>query len=86
LLSYDHQTVLDVLEETDLARGNRRRARDYLEKMVQYPFVLPPLQQFHLVEELRTHLKEVARTHKVHFGPSEGYRMDAAEVVFEVYP
>lgn len=86
LLSYDHQTVLDVLEQTDLARGNRRRARDYLEKMVQYPFVLPPLQQVHLAEELRTHLKEVARIHGVPVGPPEGRGMDAAEVVFEVYP
>ncbi|MBM4582548.1 hypothetical protein GS592_05680 [Rhodococcus hoagii] len=45
LLSYDEQTLLGVLEQTDLAGNSRPRARDYLEKIVQYPFTLPPLQE-----------------------------------------
>ncbi|KLL95331.1 hypothetical protein NJ76_27770 [Rhodococcus sp. IITR03] len=36
LLSYDTQTVIDVLTRTDLANRNRRRAAEYLEKIVQY--------------------------------------------------
>ncbi|MBM4570413.1 hypothetical protein GS489_08575, partial [Rhodococcus hoagii] len=62
LLSYDEQTLLGVLEQTDLAGNSRPRARDYLEKIVQYPFTLPPLQESHLADELRTHIGQWRRT------------------------
>ncbi|MEV0434096.1 P-loop NTPase fold protein [Nocardia sp. NPDC050413] len=41
LLSYDKTTVIDLLTSSDLARDNRDRAHRYLEKIVQYPFLLP---------------------------------------------
>lgn len=61
LLSYDTQTVTDVLTGTDIAGGNRRRAQQYLEKIVQYPFQLPPIQDVHLagvIDELLRELSE----------------------------
>jgi hypothetical protein len=41
LLTYDERTLLDVLQRTDLARDDERRARDYLEKIVQIRLDLP---------------------------------------------
>ncbi|UGT43062.1 KAP family NTPase [Nocardia yamanashiensis] len=63
LLSYDEQTLIDVLIETDIARGNDRRASRYLEKIVQYPFQLPPIQQLHLAAEFAGQLHEVMARH-----------------------
>ncbi len=60
LLSYDEETVIDVLVETDLARAKRRRASKYLEKIVQYPFVLPPIQMQRLATEFRDQLRGIA--------------------------
>ncbi|MFI7067460.1 P-loop NTPase fold protein [Kribbella sp. NPDC050124] len=45
LIAYDEQTVLDLLANTDLIDHDRstRRARDYLEKIVQIRLDIPPL-------------------------------------------
>lgn len=44
LLCYDEKTLLDLLEKTDLVgERNDRRAIDYLEKIVQIRFDVPPL-------------------------------------------
>lgn len=67
LLSYDSETVVDVLVETDLARGKRQRAAKYLEKIVQYPFELPPIQERHLVDELGNQLQEIASRYEMVF-------------------
>ncbi len=61
LLSYDTQTVTDVLTRSDLANGNARRAEQYLEKIVQYPFELPPIQLLHLRREFDRQLSTLAR-------------------------
>lgn len=63
LLSYDEATVLDVLEGTDLAHNDRGRARLYLEKIIQYPFALPPIQSPYLEQALTFQLREVADTY-----------------------
>lgn len=60
LLSYDIQTVTDVLARSDLAHRNQRRAEQYLEKIVQYPFELPPIQHFHLRREFLRQLQALA--------------------------
>jgi predicted KAP-like P-loop ATPase len=65
LLSYDQQTVLDVLQATDIANKDEGRARQYLEKIVQYPFVLPPLQVSQVEAELDNALQMVATLHHV---------------------
>ncbi|RYE37972.1 MAG: hypothetical protein EOP24_48030, partial [Hyphomicrobiales bacterium] len=47
----------------DLAHEDEDRARAYLEKIVQYPFVLPPLQSVHFERELREQLHSIAEQH-----------------------
>lgn len=63
LLSYDESTVLDVLVGTDLAGNDRGRARLYLEKIIQYPFALPPIQLPHLEAKVRKELAAVGDTY-----------------------
>ncbi|WP_315770145.1 KAP family P-loop NTPase fold protein [Rhodococcoides kroppenstedtii] len=63
MLSYDEETVLGVLKGTDIANHDARRAQKYLEKIVQYPFALPPIQQVHLAREFRTQLGAVSAAH-----------------------
>lgn len=65
LLSYDEQTVLDVLQRSDIANGSKIRAAAFLEKIIQYPLVLPPVQDVQLDEHLWTKLNEVADIHAV---------------------
>ncbi|MFL0179011.1 P-loop NTPase fold protein [Mycobacterium sp. SMC-15] len=65
LLSYDENTVIEVLKQTELASNSSRRARHYLEKIVQYPFVLPPLDPAYLESELFEALQEVATVQQV---------------------
>ncbi|USI93109.1 KAP family P-loop NTPase fold protein [Rhodococcus pyridinivorans] len=86
LLSYDDTTVVDILEQTDLARHSRSRARDYLEKIIQYPFVLPPIQESHLADELRTCMEQVAQNHCLSIAPPDGHSLDAASYVRKVIP
>ncbi|MFD6677638.1 P-loop NTPase fold protein [Rhodococcus zopfii] len=86
LLSYDDRTVLDVLETTDLARAKPDRARAYLEKIVQYPFMLPPLQDDHLARELRTCLEDIARNHELDTTLPDGYSLDPADYIDLMLP
>lgn len=65
VLSYDETTIVDVLQCSDIAKGNRDRASAYLEKIIQYPFLLPPIQQVQLRDHIRTSLTEVAVVHNV---------------------
>lgn len=76
LLSYDTKTVVDVLTHTDLAGGDRRRAQQYLEKIVQYPFQLPPIQDVHLADVIDKCLRETTQRH--------GYHPDRTERDLEV--
>lgn len=61
LLSYDEETLIDVLVNTDIARGERGRARQYLEKIIQYPFALPPIQGVQVEVHVREGLADVGR-------------------------
>jgi predicted KAP-like P-loop ATPase len=46
LLCFDEQTILDVLSRTDLVPDNApARAQDYLEKIIQLRFDVPPLRR-----------------------------------------
>ena len=87
LLAYDEGTVLDVLKNTDLAGGDRRRARNYMEKIVQYPFVLPPIQWDHLEREFQAGVDRVAANHGiepyVELGPQPVRTAHAASFVLD---
>jgi len=47
LLSYDEETLYDVLQHTSLVGKSRARAHDYLEKLVQVRLDLPGLRPYH---------------------------------------
>lgn len=85
MLSYDEQTLLDVLQESDIARGDRIRASAYLEKIIQYPYVLPPLQRAHIVTALLQSLTGIAKVHKARGKARAGGR-DPVETVIKQIP
>ncbi|WP_071936622.1 KAP family P-loop NTPase fold protein [Rhodococcus sp. 2G] len=60
LLSYDKRTMLDLIGASDLAGSDPDRARAYLEKIVQYPFELPPLQSAHSRREVTGQITAIA--------------------------
>ncbi|WP_165691755.1 KAP family P-loop NTPase fold protein [Mycobacteroides abscessus] len=74
LLSYDEHTVLDVLQGSDIANNDRNRAQAYLEKIIQYPVMLPPLQEPQLHLELEDCLSQVARIHNLQLATVNDYR------------
>lgn len=86
VLSYDQQTLLDVLKGSDIAAGDEARARQYLEKIVQYPFVLPPLQSLQIDNELAQALEQVAAMHGVALKADGGGRMGTISQIIHALP
>ncbi|MGW7134377.1 KAP family P-loop NTPase fold protein [Streptomyces bobili] len=78
LLAYDEKTLLDLIQQTSVASGNRARARDYMEKIIQVRFDVPdlrPTQKAHLVnsavnELLATYSIEMNREDQEAFSSS----------------
>ncbi|MFI5961539.1 P-loop NTPase fold protein [Streptomyces asoensis] len=59
LLAYDEKTLLDLIQQTSVASGNRARAREYMEKIIQVRFDVPdlrPVQKAHLVDSAMNEL------------------------------
>ncbi len=65
LLSYDQETIRDVLSRTPIAFDDTTRALEYLEKIVQYPFEVPPLQETHRYREIRDLLAAIIDNHSL---------------------
>ncbi|MGB3663835.1 KAP family P-loop NTPase fold protein [Mycolicibacter algericus] len=86
ILSYDQQTVLDVLQASDIANNDEKRARHYLEKIVQYPFVLPPLQISQVEAELDAALHSVANAHGIDLEPSGSGRWGTIPRIIHALP
>lgn len=86
LLSYDEQTVLDVLKASDIANREEKRARQYLEKIVQYPFVLPPLEVNQLESTLRTELLQAAAAHGISAEPASAQRWNDVDRIISTLP
>ncbi|MBF6340893.1 hypothetical protein IU450_34135 [Nocardia abscessus] len=70
LLSYDQDTICDVLSQTAVAKNKPQRALEYLEKIVQYPFEVPPLQAVHRDREIEELLKAIAERDGINIEPS----------------
>jgi hypothetical protein len=47
LLAYDEQTVVGILTDTPIAHHNQDRALAYLEKIVQVPLAMPPVEYYY---------------------------------------
>jgi hypothetical protein len=76
LLSYDEQTLIDLINTTDLVgeRGERR-ALDYLEKIVQIRLDLPALLQFQVEQIFYESLDELVRDHHLDLDQSDRNRV-----------
>ncbi|YCN53410.1 P-loop NTPase fold protein [Rhodococcus erythropolis] len=87
LLSYDETTILDVLQGTRIANNNRNRASAYLEKIIQFPFQLPPIQSYHRAIIFREQVESLAETHGASSDIGEhGNPRHVADVVLEYIP
>lgn len=86
LLSYDERTVLDVLQSSDIANGDESRARHYLEKIVQYPFALPPLQTKQVESVLHSALDAVAAAHDIELTQHGGGNWGTIARVIDTLP
>lgn len=86
LLSYDEQTVLDVLKASDIANRDEKRARHYLEKIVQYPFILPPLGINQLEGELRAELRQAVAAHAMPAQPVGAQQWDDIDRIIYALP
>lgn len=64
VLSYDEHTLIDLLGKTDLvAADDKRRALDYLEKMVQVRVDVPMLREYEVDKLVSESLRHLATTH-----------------------
>jgi len=82
LLSYDESTLLDVLSRTELvpldASTDKRRARDYLEKMIQVRLDLPALREQQAVDLVNESLTHVIKSNAITFDESNMRRFETA--------
>ncbi len=86
LLSYDENTVIEVLKQTELASNSSNRARHYLEKIVQYPFVLPPLDPVYLESELFEALQEVATVQQIQLRQDAPNQLGSISRIIQALP
>ena len=63
LLAYDDETITDVLAAGPLTSGKPERARRFMEKIVQYPIAIPPVQRVHLLRRIREGLDAIYKEH-----------------------
>lgn len=59
LLAYDEKTLLDVIQQTSIASGNRTRARDYMEKIIQVRFDVPAMRPQQQATLINTAMSEI---------------------------
>lgn len=62
LLAYDQDSVRRTLEGSDLVNGDEERALRYMEKIVQYPLSIPPVQPMHLDRIFDSGLRDIFST------------------------
>lgn len=78
LLAYDETTLEDTLGRTDLVGSGAGRARDYLEKMIQLRFDVPPLLDSHRVALVNRLLDASLVAHGVELDADSGERLQEA--------
>ncbi len=78
LLSYDEDTLLDVLSQTDLSKGDKQRARNYIEKMVQVKLDLPHLNSNQQLKLINLSLDEVLGRNNVTLNDEDKKRLSEA--------
>lgn len=78
LLSYDEDTLLDVMSQTDLSKDDKTRARNYIEKMVQVKLDLPRMDPHQQVKLINFSLDEVLRRNNVKLTDDDSTRLGEA--------
>lgn len=78
LLSYDEETLLDVISQTDLSKGDRVRARNYIEKMVQVKLDLPHMNSRQQLKLINLSLDEVLKRNNVTLSEEDNKRLGEA--------
>lgn len=78
LLSYDEATLLDVLRRTPLVGDNETRAKEYLEKIIQVRFDIPPLRHVKAGELVNDGLDRVIRRVGVEVTSADQHRFAEA--------
>lgn len=59
LLAYDDQTVFRTLQSSSVVGGDPNAAQRFMEKIVQYPLIVPPLLKHQQLETLEQGLSEI---------------------------
>ncbi|MDX3374183.1 P-loop NTPase fold protein [Streptomyces sp. ME02-6991-2A] len=65
LLAYDEKTLLDLIQQTSVASGDRVRARDYMEKIIQVRFDIPDLRPKQRTTLVDSAINELLTTYSI---------------------
>ncbi|OQQ15961.1 hypothetical protein B0675_01255 [Streptomyces sp. M41(2017)] len=68
LLAYDEKTLLDLIQQTSVASGNRARARDYMEKIIQVRFDVPDLRPAQKANLVNSSMNELLAAYSIELG------------------
>ncbi|MFI5635375.1 P-loop NTPase fold protein [Streptomyces sp. NPDC051664] len=78
LISFDEQTLLDVLRRSDLVGNSEPRAREFLEKIIQVRLDLPAFRERDADVLVDRSLTAVLHSHELTMTPSEQERLSEA--------
>lgn len=78
LLAYDEKTLLDLIQQTNVAAGDRARARDYMEKIVQVRFDVPPMRPKQASMLLDEAINELTERYEISVSQEDIGRFSAA--------
>jgi len=78
LLSYDEQTLMDVLFDSAIVGQKGDRARDFLEKLVQVKLDLPVLRNYQRNQLLEAGINHLLRQHDIDLSEEQAERVRAS--------
>lgn len=78
LISFDEQTLLDVLQRTDLVGSNDQRAQEFLEKLIQVRLDLPAFRDRDIAAMTTRLLNALLGSHGVSMTPEQERRFSEA--------
>ncbi|MGX1492606.1 KAP family P-loop NTPase fold protein [Streptomyces tendae] len=78
LLSYDEKTLLDLIQQTSVASGDRARSRDYMEKIIQVRFDVPDLRPNQKANLVDAAINELLATYSIELSREEGEAFGSA--------
>jgi hypothetical protein len=86
LLAYDERTLIDVLRRSDLAWSDPRRARDYLEKIIQIRLDLPEVHHRDIEEMIDGGFSSLSTDHNIALTRTDQSRLgEAYSMIMQKY-